>query len=139
LHNGMLRLDGVKMSKSLGNLVLARDLLRRYDGDQLRLYLLGMHYREDGDYREDPLAAQRDRFDRLRTATVAAGSAEVSRDHPVLREFEAAMNDDLDTPAALQVLDRAATRVLDGTAEEGEAEALRAGSAVLGFAYAGAR
>ena len=47
MHNGMLQLDGVKMSKSLGNLVLARNLMKEFEPDHLRLYLLSHHYRTE--------------------------------------------------------------------------------------------
>jgi cysteinyl-tRNA synthetase len=140
MHNGMLQLDGVKMSKSLGNLVLARNLLPVYGGDHLRLYLLDTHYRADANYSDEPLEQLRPRIDRLQTASVAADpDAVVDHAHPLMREFEEAMDDDFDTPAALDVLDRAAGRVLDGTSEAGEADALRAAASVLGFAFAGSR
>ncbi|MEX2080486.1 MAG: cysteine--tRNA ligase, partial [Dehalococcoidia bacterium] len=50
MHNGMLRLEGVKMSKSLGNLILARNLLQEFEADHLRLYLLSHRYSDDADY-----------------------------------------------------------------------------------------
>ena len=135
VHNGMLRLDGVKMSKSLGNLVLARDLMERHPPDLLRLYLLGTHYRRDADYRAGAVAALDGRFARLREA---CGRAETDADAgaPVRDAFEAAMDDDLDAPRALEGLDAAAARVLAGG---GGADALREALATLGFAFAGAR
>ncbi len=139
MHNGMLQLDGVKMSKSLGNLVLARNLLPTYGGDHLRLYLLGTHYRTDANYSHEPLESLRPRMDRLQTAAVAAGGDTSTMGHPLTRAFEAAMDDDIDTPQALDLLDRAAGRVLDGTSDPGEADALKAAAAVLGFAFAGGR
>ena len=135
LHNGMLKLDGVKMSKSLGNLVLARELMERFDPDHLRLYLLSQHYREDADYREGALEALAGRFERFRLAAVGANGLAVG--DPVLRAaFTAAMDDDLGTPQALDILDEAAERVLAGGGDAGE---LRSLLAVLGFAVAGAR
>jgi cysteinyl-tRNA synthetase len=140
MHNGMLQLEGVKMSKSLGNLVLARNLLKDVEGDHLRLYLLSNHYRTDANYEGDALDRLKERFDRLRTATLAADAAtQVDGLHPVLQAFESAMDNDIDAPAALDVLDRAAGRVLDGTSGEDEADALRMAASVLGFSFAGAR
>jgi L-cysteine:1D-myo-inositol 2-amino-2-deoxy-alpha-D-glucopyranoside ligase len=55
LHTGMVRLDGEKMSKSLGNMVFAGDLLERYPADAVRLYLLGRDYRADWDFDEQAL------------------------------------------------------------------------------------
>ena len=138
LHNGMLKLDGVKMSKSLGNLVLARDLMRIYDPDQLRLYLLSNHYREDADYTNSALPSVEDRCYRLKAAIAAADGAHPF-EGPVAPEFIEALDDDFNTPAALDVLDASATRILQHPVEDGEAEALRAALAVLGFRFAGAR
>ena len=140
MHNGMLQLEGVKMSKSLGNLVLARNLLPHYSGDHLRLYLLGEHYRSDANYSGESLELLRPRIDRLQTASVAADpAATVERSHPLVLAFSAAMDDDMNTPLALEILDRAAGRVLDGTSDAGEADALRSAASILGFAFAGAR
>ena len=137
MHNGMLQLDGVKMSKSLGNLVLARNLMAEVEPDQLRLYLLHTHYREDANYQHGDLTALTDRYGRLKAAAQAAGPVDAG--HPLLQAFAAALNEDFDSPAALDVLDRAAVRVATGTAADGEAAALRQALAVLGFAFAGAR
>ena len=57
MHAGMLRYQGEKMSKSLGNLVLVRDLLRTYPGDAIRHYLVSHHYRAEVDYTEAGLSA----------------------------------------------------------------------------------
>jgi cysteinyl-tRNA synthetase len=55
VHTGMVRLDGEKMSKSLGNMVFASDLLERYSADAIRLYLVGRNHRDDWDYDESSL------------------------------------------------------------------------------------
>jgi cysteinyl-tRNA synthetase len=140
LHNGMLQLDGVKMSKSLGNLVLARVLMQTYDPDHLRLYLLSHHLRASANYvdgRMDELAPKFERLRHAATSEGAGGSAE--GDAALLREFEAAMDNDFDVPTALDALDRAALRMAAGSAQPGEAAALRASLAILGFGFAGAR
>jgi len=139
LHNGMLKLDGVKMSKSLGNLVLARDLMGQYEPDHLRLYLLSHHYREDADYRANAMPNLAARYERLKSAVAFAGSANPELEVPLILEFVEALNDDFDVPASLNALDASATRVLQGTAAAGEQEALGAALAVLGFGFAGAR
>jgi len=139
LHNGMVQLDGVKMSKSLGNLVLARNLMERYEPDHLRLYLLSNHLRESANYVEGALDRLEPRFGRLRLAATSEAAGGEPAGSPVARQFEAAMDDDFNVPAALDVLDGAATRVVAGTAGEGEAASLRAALAALGFGFAGAR
>ena len=134
MHNGMLQLEGVKMSKSLGNLVLARDLMARYEPDHLRLYLLTNHYRTDADYHHGMLDALDARYARLKEAAGRAGVAAARPD----AAFLAHLDDDLDTPGALEWASRCADRILGGGAAPAEPEALRAGLAVLGFAFAGA-
>ena len=105
LHNGMLQLDGVKMSKSLGNLVLARVLMQTYEPDHLRLYLLSHHLRADANYTEGALAGLTGRFERLKAAASRAPGSLAPLDAPLLREFRAAMDDDFDVPTALDLLD----------------------------------
>jgi cysteinyl-tRNA synthetase len=139
LHNGMLQLDGVKMSKSLGNLVLARTLMQSYEPDHLRLYLLSNHLRASANYVDGALDALEPRFGRLRQAAMAEDAGGVPGDSPLMREFEAAMDNDFDVPGALDVLDAAATRIGAGTAAAGESVAVRAALGVLGFGFAGAR
>lgn len=140
LHNGMLELDGVKMSKSLGNLILARVLMQTIEPDHLRLYLLSNHLRADANYHEGDLDALSDRYGRLKLAATSEGAGAPTTPVSALqREFEAAMDDDFQAPAALDALDAAATRVISGAAAEGEAAALRSALATMGFAFAGAR
>lgn len=133
MHNGMLSLEGVKMSKSLGNLVLARDLMKEVDPDHLRLYLLTNHYRADPDYRRDSLHGVEEMFQRFRAAAVGAGASGAPA-----ADFLASLDDDFDVPRALAAADASAARILAGSGDDGEAADLRAGLAILGFAFAGA-
>ena len=143
LHNGMLTLDGVKMSKSLGNLVLARNLMKDFEPDHLRLYLLSSHLRVDADYRNGAMPALQERYDRLKAAAAiaAASHAEATEaGHQRLASvFKLTMDSDFNAPGAIDVLDTSARRILDGSADLGEAAELRRSLAVLGFAFAGAR
>ena len=115
MHVGMLRHEGEKMSKSLGNLVLVRDLLRSYPGDAIRHYLVSHHYRREVEYDAAGLEASALAVGRLRSAACRARDLApeppVDTDAallPVVAEhrerFLAAMDDDLDTPAALPEL-----------------------------------
>jgi L-cysteine:1D-myo-inositol 2-amino-2-deoxy-alpha-D-glucopyranoside ligase len=116
MHAGMLRHEGEKMSKSLGNLVLVRDLLRSYPADAIRHYLVSHHYRTEVDYDEDDLKSSAKMAARLRHASLiaeqiqpfATSMADPTDLHPMVAEhrsrFLAAMDDDLDTPAALPEL-----------------------------------
>ena len=105
VHIGMLRYQGKKMSKSLRNLVLVGELLKRYDADSIRVLLLRHHYREPWDYTEDQLEDAAGWTQRLRQA--ARGSGDGTGDSP--RAVRAALEDDLDTQRALRVLEDAVT------------------------------
>lgn len=139
VHNGMLELDGVKMSKSLGNLVLARELMKRYDPDHLRLYLLSSHLRADANYREGDLDALASRFARLRAVALREDAGGTAEGAAVTLEFRAAMDEDFDVPRALDVLDGAARGIEAGGGAARQAAGVRSALATLGFAFAGAR
>jgi L-cysteine:1D-myo-inositol 2-amino-2-deoxy-alpha-D-glucopyranoside ligase len=103
VHVGMLRYHGAKMSKSLRNLVLVQDLRHRYDADSIRVLLLRHHYREPWEYSEDQLIDADGWTQRLRGAAAKIGNDD--GDHggavPAVRS---ALEDDLDTPRALEAL-----------------------------------
>jgi cysteinyl-tRNA synthetase len=132
----MLKLDGVKMSKSLGNLVLARDLMALYEPDHLRYYLLSNHIRTDADYREGALAEVSARYERLKATSIHANTT--APDEPTLSAVRAALDADFDVPAALIALDQACERAASSGNEPVRA-AVRSAAAMLGFAFAGAR
>jgi L-cysteine:1D-myo-inositol 2-amino-2-deoxy-alpha-D-glucopyranoside ligase len=126
MHAGMLRYGGEKMSKSLGNLVLVRDLLRSYPGDAIRHYLVSHHYREELDFDEADLEASVVQAARLRRACQVAEERDplasaradpASLPSPIAEHrarFLAAMDDDLGTPAAMPELHTLAALALDG-------------------------
>jgi L-cysteine:1D-myo-inositol 2-amino-2-deoxy-alpha-D-glucopyranoside ligase len=120
LHTGMVGLNDVKMSKSLGNLVFVRDLLDRVEGPAIRAYLLSHHYRDGWSFSDDQLQTATDRIKRWRAAAGTDGE-HAAGEQAVLT----ALNDDLDTPAALTALDE--------LAEAGRGTSLRRGAAVLGL------
>ena len=99
-HVGMLRYRGEKMSKSLRNLVLVRDLLHRYDSDSIRVLLLRHHYREPWAYEEEQLQDAQEWTRALQQRSKPV-NAEEGAPPPAVRE---ALEDDLDTPRALDVL-----------------------------------
>jgi L-cysteine:1D-myo-inositol 2-amino-2-deoxy-alpha-D-glucopyranoside ligase len=105
VHVGMLRYQGEKMSKSLRNLVLVGDLLRRYDADSIRVLLLRHHYREPWDYTQEQLEDAAGWTQRLRQAV--RGSGDASGESPLV--VRAALENDLDTPRALRLLEDAVT------------------------------
>jgi L-cysteine:1D-myo-inositol 2-amino-2-deoxy-alpha-D-glucopyranoside ligase len=120
VHVAMARLGGEKMSKSEGNMLFVRDLLEHHSPDACRIYLLGTHYRGPLDYNEELL--QRAGEFALTLATAArlpiaedGGRTVEAEDHT--RRFDDALDDDLDTPAALGVMAELAELVTDGFAE----------------------
>jgi L-cysteine:1D-myo-inositol 2-amino-2-deoxy-alpha-D-glucopyranoside ligase len=105
MHVGMVRHAGEKMSKSLGNLVLVKDLLRRYHPEAIRTCLLRHHYREEWEYSESELVAAQGWIDELRP--LAAGAGSESDDHsPAVDEVLGALDHDFDTGTALDALER---------------------------------
>ena len=103
LHTGMVALDGVKMSKSLGNLVFVSDLRERFDPMAVRRYLLEHHYREAWTYDEQQLIEAAAGVKRW--AEAAGGQGEAPE---AAAAFHTAMTTDLDTPGAIRALDEAA-------------------------------
>ena len=110
VHNGTMNLDGVKMSKSLGNLVKVSDLLAQgHTPDAIRLMLLGTHYREDRDFVEAHLDAWEQTSAKLRAASEARGGpSDQLRVQAYRNAFSNALDDDLDTPTAIRVLEEIA-------------------------------
>lgn len=120
MHTAMVRYEGEKMSKSLGNLVMARDLLEGFSPDALRYYLASHHYRSPWDHHEDEVRSCAARLEQLRQAVSISGGRSLDEqvaDMP--RRFEAAMDDDLNTPLALKRLDDMAESIL-AAAEAGK-------------------
>jgi L-cysteine:1D-myo-inositol 2-amino-2-deoxy-alpha-D-glucopyranoside ligase len=119
-HAGLVAYQGEKMSKSLGNLVLVSRLRESgVDPRAIRLTILAHHYRSNWEWTDAVLADATDRLERW-SAAVAA-SAETSDDGPVqsvsataiIADVRMALNNDLDTPAALRILDGALAQRID--------------------------
>jgi cysteinyl-tRNA synthetase len=108
IHNGLLRLEEQKMSKSLGNLVTVREALARYTPDALRLYFLSSHYRSPLAYSDDGVVAHQRAAERLQEAATGdpaqtLGGAPLDP-APFRQRFLDAMDDDLNTPQAVAAL-----------------------------------
>lgn len=142
MHTAMVRHEGEKMSKSLGNLVMVRDLLESWSADALRLYLAGHHYREPWSHDVRELEQAERLAHRVTSAIEARGGRGAAYDAgPAHAEFGTALDDDLNSPAALTVLDRLAgeTAAAAGQGQNVRAaqEALRAMAGVLGLCLDG--
>jgi len=105
MHTAMVYHDGDKMSKSLGNLVWVRELLKSYSPDALRLYLGKHHYREEWSYSETELkVAEKESILILDALKVEGGGGNSMSASSAWDKFEEAMENDLDTPTAVTVL-----------------------------------
>ena len=107
IHNGMVQVDGEKMSKSLGNFTTLADLLGHWDPRALRLLVLQTHYRHTMEIGADALdgaVAALDRLDAFTDRSAAAELPAAPPDTEVVDRFRNAMDDDLSTPAAVAVL-----------------------------------
>jgi cysteinyl-tRNA synthetase len=101
VHNGFVTVDGAKMSKSLGNIRLVRDLLKDAPGEAIRLALLSAHYRQPLDLNAKTLKDAGKALQRLYAVLEGLGDTDVLEPGGLLAGFERALNDDLNTPAAL--------------------------------------
>jgi cysteinyl-tRNA synthetase len=117
MHNGFVNLAAEKMSKSLGNTLTIKDLVRRHDPEALRLYLLGTHYRNPLEFADERVGETGRALARLRSLKdeadriAARGTPAPGPDGGLFEQgaaqrarFEAAMDDDFNTPQALGVL-----------------------------------
>ncbi|MBS0875819.1 MULTISPECIES: cysteine--tRNA ligase [unclassified Tatumella] len=139
MHSGMVMIDREKMSKSLGNFFTVRDVLKHYDAETVRYFLMSGHYRSQLNYSEDNLKQARAALERLYTAlrntdpqAVAADGAEFEQ------RFRDAMDDDFNTPEAYSVLfdmGREVNRLKaeDSAAADALAAKLRQLASVLGI------
>ena len=101
MHQAMVRMDGEKMSKSLGNLIFVSDLLKEYDPRAVRLAVLAHHYRDSWEWRPAMMAEAAERLERWQAAAFGDGP---------LADVRAALDADLGTPAALDCIDGAVGR-----------------------------
>ncbi len=106
VHNGFVRLDNEKMSKSLGNFFTIREVLAKYDAETVRFFLVRAHYRSALNYSDVHLDDARASLRRLYTALEAVPAATVRVDwaNPFAARFKAAMDEDFGTPEAVAVL-----------------------------------
>ena len=106
MHNGFVRLDNEKMSKSLGNFFTIRQVLERYDAEVIRFFILRAHYRSPLNYSDVHLDDARVALARLYTALkdTVPDDGVLDLQEPFAQRFADAMNDDFNTPMAMSVL-----------------------------------
>ncbi|MBK1615257.1 cysteine--tRNA ligase [Rubrivivax gelatinosus] len=106
LHNGFLNVDNEKMSKSLGNFFTIAEVLKKFDGETVRFFMLRTHYRSPFNFADSLLDEARAALRRLYTALDGCGAeaGELDWNDPRAAAFRTAMDDDFNTPGALAVL-----------------------------------
>jgi cysteinyl-tRNA synthetase len=130
MHNGFVRVDDEKMSKSLGNFFTVREVLARYDAEVVRFFITRAHYRSPLNYSDKHLDDARQALGRLYTALKGV-EARIGIDwaHPAAARFKVAMDDDFNTPEAVAVLFDLAAEV--NRAKQAVAEGAPAAEAAL--------
>ena len=120
MHNGHIRVNEEKMSKSLGNFFLIRDVLKNFDPEVLRFFMLRAHYRSPINYSDTQLEEARSGLMRLYTALaqVPLTNQSVDPHSPWVKRFADAMNDDFNTPEAIAALFDLASEVNRAQGEE---------------------
>ena len=104
MHNGFVRVDDEKMSKSLGNFFTIREVLKSYEAEVVRYFILTSHYRSPLNYSDQHLDNAKAALTTLYTSLRGAKQGEAQMDHPLVARFMAVMEDDFNTPEALSVL-----------------------------------
>jgi L-cysteine:1D-myo-inositol 2-amino-2-deoxy-alpha-D-glucopyranoside ligase len=112
-HAGMVFQEGEKMSKSLGNLTLIRDLIKDYSADAIRTVLLNHHYRYPWECFPQDLEGAAETVELFEQVRTIVGKEPQGGDELLLDRFKAAMDNDLNTPQALLLLRQAAETVID--------------------------
>jgi len=120
MHSGMLKVEGEKMSKSIGNIINVRDALEKWDAESLRFFFASYHYRSPADFSEEALKNAENAVKRLRIAKEkleeaadgelmeekldGRGKEFLKKIYEARRKFEEAMDDDFNTPRAIEAL-----------------------------------
>lgn len=104
MHNGFVRINDEKMSKSLGNFFTVREILERYRPEEVRYFILTSQYRSPLNYGEEQLDNARGALTRFYTALRGLPEAEAPASEPLADKFHAAMEDDFNTPEALAAM-----------------------------------
>lgn len=136
MHNGFVRVDNEKMSKSLGNFFTIREVLQKYDAETVRFFIVRTHYRSALNYSDAHLDDARAALKRLYTALAAVAPADIGsvdwQHDGYASRFNAAMDEDFGTPEAVAVLFELASEV-NRTRSPERAGLLKALGATLGL------
>ena len=132
MHNGFVRVNDEKMSKSLNNFFTVREVLREYRAEEIRYFILSSHYRSPLNYTLENLEEARAALVRLYTALRDVKPGDVTISHDIFREFNAVMDDDFNTPRAIAILHDIAHKINRLDKNSPEAHGLAASLQFLG-------
>ena len=114
VHVGLVLSEGEKMSKSIGNVVWVKNLIKKYDSDLIRLYILSKHYRDDMNFSENDLMLKKPLLDLIHLTTLRVSDTTHSTVSSLMHDFMESLNDDLDSPTALAKLEQICIEVKNG-------------------------
>ncbi|MCX8169626.1 MAG: cysteine--tRNA ligase, partial [Candidatus Methanomethyliaceae archaeon] len=113
MHNGLVLLEGRKMSKSSSKIYI-REILKYYPAPVLRMWILSKHYRRDLSFSEEDLNTAWKKYEKIKRAAKKAGDEENSKTKEYIQEFLSAMNDDMNTEKAIEVVEEFSEKNLHG-------------------------
>ncbi len=113
VHNGFVTVNGEKMSKSLGNVVLAHDLVKDHEGETLRMTLLAAHYRQPLDWTDSSIAQSKKTLDHLYQNLREIADIEIDDNTALPDSFMDALCDDINTPKAIAALSELAKTAVE--------------------------
>ena len=114
MHVGLVLSNGEKMSKSLGNMVLSRELVEKYGPNLLRIYIFSTHYRNEINYNENDLYNKKQLLEKIYNTKNKSSNNTSQVISDLINEFFVSFEDDFDSPRALGVVDKICTLVLNG-------------------------
>lgn len=124
MHVGFVNVDNEKMSKSLNNFFTIREVLKKYEPEVIRYFMIASHYRSQVNYSEDTLKNARGALERMYLALRDVEVRDAPSEHPLRARFLSAMNDDFNTPEALAAMFDCARELntvkMDGSSKAGE-------------------
>lgn len=136
MHNGFVRVDNEKMSKSLGNFFTVREILKNFQAEVIRFFILRAHYRSPLNYSFDHLVSAKNALDRLYTALKGYETVsivgEIDWNNPYAHSFKVAMNDDFNTPEAIAVLFNLSSEI-NKSQKSQDASLLKSLASILGL------
>ena len=127
MHNGFVRIDDEKMSKSLGNFFTVRDVLKKYRGEEIRFFVLSSHYRSPLNYSDEQLNESRSAVERLYTALRNVEAQKNPQKSAYIERFEEAMNDDFNSAKAISVMFECANELNKQKREDPQLASITAG------------